>query len=221
MLGSVLQYGGFTPQSHKRLVEEVFPPFKRVAFGPPIVNIEKLAALQDAGMIDFSLARGSSAVLDEDDGCFELRSAMFPGTSASVDSLVDARYPDVDLANDATPLLRSLRRRAARSGPSRTGLRSGVSRPTRPGAIDMADPTRFVVGEDGVANEDVAVIGIPTEGNLVGNATMERDSFAGKWAEEVMRQLQRVDRERGAARPAIGHVPATRLDPRPRTGALR
>jgi hypothetical protein len=60
----------------------------------------------------------------------------------------------------------------------------------RPGAIDMTEEARFVIGEEGLGNEDSAVIGIPTEGNLVGNLTVARDSYAGVWAAEVMGQLR-------------------------------
>ena len=43
---------------------------------------------------------------------------------------------------------------------------------------------------------DIAVIGIPTEGNLVGNLTIARDDFSGAWAAEVMRQLRARRRAR-------------------------
>ena len=59
----------------------------------------------------------------------------------------------------------------------------------RPGAIDMMKQTRSVVDERGRANEDIAVIGIPTEGNLLGNLDVTRDEFASVWAADVLRQL--------------------------------
>lgn len=191
-LGSVLPYGGFTPQSHQRLVEDVFPRFKRVAFGPPIINIEKLLALQRAGVLDFSVARHPRVLLD-DSGCYELQSSVIPGARVRAGTLVDARYPRVDVARDTTPLFRNLRRRGMiRAFENRTPNAGDIS--YRPGAIDMTEPLHFVVNEAGECNEDITVIGIPTEGNLVGNVTMARDPFAGTWAAEIIRQLRCQER---------------------------
>jgi len=58
-----------------------------------------------------------------------------------------------------------------------------------PGAIDMTEGSNFVVDAEGVANEDISVIGIPTEGNLIGNKTIARGDYPGTWAAQVVRQL--------------------------------
>jgi len=49
----------------------------------------------------------------------------------------------------------------------------------------------FLIDGQGAVNEDIAVIGIPTEGNLVGNLTLARDEYAATWAAEVLEQLRR------------------------------
>ncbi len=54
----------------------------------------------------------------------------------------------------------------------------------------MTEEMQFVVDEHGVSNEDIAVIGIPTEGNLLGNRSVTRDAYAGIWAATVLRQLR-------------------------------
>lgn len=177
-IGEVLPHGGLTAESHRRLVDEVFPRFKRVAFGPPIVNIEKLLALTEAGVLDFSVARNPRVEIGD---AFELHCEA-NRTVARADVLVDARYPHVDLERDATPLYRNL----ARRGLVRAFRNDGYA----PGAIDMAPDTRFVVGRDGMPNEDISVIGIPTESNLLGNLTIARDPFAGRWAARVIQQLR-------------------------------
>lgn len=192
-LGAVLPYSGFTPRSHQRLVEDVFPRFKRVVFGPPIINIEKLSALHRAGMLDFSLARHPRVSLNGS-GCYELRSRTIPGAYAQAEILVDARYPPVDVTHDATPLFRNLRRHGMIRAFENCARHAGDSS-YRPGSIDITEPLHFVINESGERNEDIAVIGIPTEGNLVGNLTMARDPFAGTWAAQVIKQLQRREQE--------------------------
>ncbi|MDX6303676.1 MAG: hypothetical protein QOI77_645 [Blastocatellia bacterium] len=187
-LGSVLRFGGLTPESHRRLIEHYFPRLKRVVFGPPIINIEKLLALLRAGLLDFSVARSPRVVTDEAGGCFELRCDRIPGAVARAEILVDARYPRTNIPRDATPLFRNLFQRGmVRAYENRSFTdEAGYS----PGAIDMTEGTRFVVNDQGIANEDIAVVGIPTEGNLVGNLTLARDDYSATWAAEVMKQLR-------------------------------
>lgn len=190
VLGGFLQFGGLTPESHRKLIEHHYPRLKRVAFGPPIINIEKLLALARAGLLDFSVARSPRVLTDESSGRFELRCDEIPGARAQVEILVDARYPATDIPRDATPLYRNLQRRGmVRAFENR--LASRDSSAYRPGAIDMTEEARFVIGEEGTGNEDIAVIGIPTEGNLVGNLTVARDKYAGIWAAKVIEQLRR------------------------------
>jgi hypothetical protein len=186
-LGSFLKFGGLTPESHRRLIEHYFPLLKRVVFGPPIVNIEKLLALLKAGLLDFSVARNPRVITDESGGCFELRCDTIHGGVARAEILVDARYPRTSIPRDATPLFSNLRRRGmVRAYENRFRDQAAYS----PGAIDMTDGTRFVVNDQAIANEDIAVVGIPTEGNLVGNLTMARDDYSATWAAEVMNQLR-------------------------------
>ncbi len=188
-LSEFVVFGGLTPESHRRMAEHYRPVLKRVVFGPPIISIEKLLAIQRAGLLDFSVARRPRVLTDESDGCFELRCESIPGAAVRADVLVNARYPPVDIDHDATPLYRNLRRRGmVRTFENRsTGADHGSY---RPGAIDMTRESRFVIGASGVPNEDIAVIGVPTEGNLVGNFTVARDRWAGVWARQVLRQLR-------------------------------
>jgi methylaspartate mutase epsilon subunit len=203
VLGAFLQFGGLNPESHRKLIEHYYPRLKRVAFGPPIVNIEKLLALQRAGLLDFSVAPNPRVLTDEASGCFELRCDEIPDAVAQAEILVDARYPSTDIPRDATPLYRNLHRRGmVRAFENRLTSRAGSA--YRPGAIDMTEDARFVIDEAGTGNEDIAVIGIPTEGNLVGNLTVARDKYAGVWAAEVIEQLR--CRERALAAPPVETV---------------
>ncbi len=187
-LGSFLKFGGLTPESHRRLVEHYFPRLKRVVFGPPIINIEKLLALLRAGLLDFSVARSPRVLTDEAGSCFELRCDEFPGAVARAEILVDARYPRTNIPRDATPLFRNLRQRGMVRAYENRFFKDQTA--YSPGAIDMTEGTHFVVNDQGIANEDIAVIGIPTEGNLVGNLTLARDDYSATWAAEVVKQLR-------------------------------
>jgi methylaspartate mutase epsilon subunit len=187
-LGSVLKFGGLTPESHRKLIEYYFPRFKRIVFGPPTINIEKLLALVRGGLIDFSVARNPRVISNESDGCFELRSDEVPNAVMRAGILVDARYPSSNILWDASPLYRNLQRRGIVRAFENRSLNPEISG-YRPGAIDMTECSNFVVDGDGVGNKDISVIGIPTEGNLVGNKTIARGDYPGTWAAEIIRQL--------------------------------
>lgn len=193
MLGSVLQFGGLKPESQRKLMEYYYPRLKRIAFGPPIINIEKLLALERAGIVDFSVARSPIIRPDEDTGCFELRSEKNAGATVQAEILVDATYPSLNLPRDATPLYRNLQNRGL-VRPYQNQSATGDGSSYCPGAIDMIKGSQFVVNREGVCNPDIAVIGIPTEGNLVGNLTITQDHYPGLWAADVIRQL--ASRER-------------------------
>ena len=184
-LGSILQFGGITPESHRKLIEYYFPRFKRIVFGPPIINIEKLLALVRAGLIDFSVARNPCVSANESAGCFELKCDENPKAVMQAEILVDARYPSTNILRDAAPLYHNLQRR----GLVRAFENRSPTLAYMPGAIDMTEGSNFVIDGEGVVNEDISVIGIPTEGNLVGNKTIARGDYPGTWAAQVVRQL--------------------------------
>lgn len=200
-LGAVLRFGGLTPESHRKLIQYYFPRFKRIVFGPPAINIEKLLALVRAGLIDFSVARNPRVTLDESSGCFELHSGVVPGEAVRAEILVDARSPSTNIRQDATPLYRNLCRRGmVRAFENRSPGTDEAG--FCPGAIDMVEGSNFVVDAAGEVNEDIAVIGIPTEGNLVGNKTIVRDGYPGVWAAQVIKQLgerERADQDKPRA----------------------
>jgi len=197
--GLVLQFGGLTPESHRKLIEYYFPRFKRLVFGPPIINIEKLLALVRAGLIDFSVSRNPRVLANESAGCFELQSDQIPNGIMHAEILVDARYPSSNILWDAAPLYRNLQSRGLVRAFKNGSLTPDVSGYV-PGAIDMTEVSNFVIDGEGIPNEDISVIGIPTEGNLIGNKTIARGVYPGIWAAQVIRQLRCKERSlQGAA----------------------
>jgi FAD-NAD(P)-binding len=179
-------HGGLTSRSHRLLIEHYFHLFKRVVFGPPLVNIEKVLALHQAGLLDFSVARSPQVVVDRTTGCFELRASSPASASAQAEVLVDARFPTVEISRDESPLYQRLCRR----GMIRefTNVSAGAAYAT--GAIDMSPGHHHVIDRDGEANADIAICGAPTEGNLIGNFVIVRDGYAPVWARTVLAQLR-------------------------------
>jgi hypothetical protein len=119
--------------------------------------------------------------LDAASGRFELLSRLSGGGRARADVLIDARFPSNHVEREATSLYRSLLARGLIQPFANGGY--------RPGAIDVTPDTQCVIGADGIANPDIAVIGIPNEGNLVGNLTVTRSPFSARWAVHTVEQL--------------------------------
>lgn len=187
VLGDLMAFGGLTPASHRRLIEEIMPQYKRVVFGPPLINIEKLHALLRAGLLDFSVARAPRVTPDDARGLFRLETAR--GQTAFADVLVDGRYPDIQLEQDASPLYQSLLQRGMIRRFENRGSGDALS-VYRPGAIDHTPVEQHVVDAMGQANPNLSVIGIPTEGNLVGNFTIVPNHFPNTWARGAVARMQ-------------------------------
>jgi len=185
-LSQAMAFGGLSPQSHRQLMEEINPVFKRVVFGPPLINLEKLHALLRAGILDFSCARAPEITTDEKEGKFRLRTRM--GSVALADVLIDGRYPQIKLEQDASPLYQNLRQRGlVRSFENTDRIGSGVG--YRPGAIDHTERYHHVIDAQGRAQASLCVIGIPTEGNLLGNFTIVADGFPNTWAGQAVERM--------------------------------
>jgi uncharacterized NAD(P)/FAD-binding protein YdhS len=191
VLRPFIAFGGFDPISHRTLIEARFPQLKRICLGPPTINAEKLVALMRTGIVSFAFARQPYLTLIDGCSC-EVASPFEAGSTRLVDAIVDARCPPVDIENSASRLFRNMRRRGL-IRPFVNAFPTGASA-YRTGAIDVTAEYHHVIDAAGRANPDIAVIGIPTEGNLVGNFSIVRDRFARVWAGDVVRQLGIRDR---------------------------
>lgn len=178
----VLQFGGLTPESHRRLKHVHFARLKRAVFGPPVINAEKILALARARVIDFGFSRSPTVECDANVDTLRLRAC--DGASTPISVLVNAQVPEVPIHRDASPLFKSLLARGMIRPHSNGGF--------EPGAIDMTPETQLVVGRAGNVDDVIAVIGIPTEGNLVGNLNVTPGPFSRHWAQRVALNLSRL-----------------------------
>ncbi|MFT4925959.1 MAG: hypothetical protein ACI8WB_002054 [Phenylobacterium sp.] len=184
-LSTVMQFSGIKPQSHQYLYQKLFPKYKRIIFGPPVISIEKLLALTRAGLVDFAAAINPQLQLDEANACFTLHCPQLTNTPFSAKVMVDARYPSTNLTKDTSSLTRNL----LHSGMIRPFINHGANQDYQPGAIDMTPDSQCVIGLDGQVNADICVIGIPTEGNIIGNESVTTGHYPGLWAKQVLAQL--------------------------------
>jgi hypothetical protein len=166
---------------------------QQLVFGPPLENMEKILALTEVRLIDFSVALAPTVIPCDETGVFKLQC---PRTHSEVvaEILVDARAPAFSLARDDSLLYQNL----ARRGMIRTFENSqpGAS-PYRPGGIDLTPVDRFVIAADGQVNRDISVTGVPIQGFVYDNISplqQERGHLSGVWAANVVAQLLDLER---------------------------
>ena len=175
---------------------------ERIAFGPPPVNVAKLAALIEAGTVDLSALAGGQLRSDggvcrlvrgADDAPEALAAAPGSGsgngsaTASSssvgrpVDVVVDAVLPPPGAAGlESAPLDGLIEAGEVRLAPGRRG-------------IEICPDGRAVRG-DGSLSSGLSVLGRPTEDWVIGNDTLSRSLHPhfDRWARGVVRRLGAV-----------------------------
>jgi uncharacterized NAD(P)/FAD-binding protein YdhS len=155
-LRTAVEYGGLTPASHRRFMEDFNATTNRVSFGPPRRRNLEYLALRRAGLIDIAGGPGARVIADDAQARFRIE-ADYPGGTARchADVLVVARLDAYSPLTDASPLSASL-------------LARGLVRPYRngdyhPGGIDI-DAGLHPIDAAGRARANMWAIGFPVEG---------------------------------------------------------
>lgn len=160
--------------------EAAWPDFRRLAagmerlaFGAPAVNMAKMLALVDAGLLRLDMVAGTLA--DVHGQGSKLTSG---DCSVAVGAVVDAVLPPPGVAGLTSPPITSLM------------IAGHLRRPVgRRGVEIRADAT--AVGEDGRPRPTLAVLGRPTEDWVIGNDTLSRTlhPHPEAWARGVLDRL--------------------------------
>jgi uncharacterized NAD(P)/FAD-binding protein YdhS len=147
---------------------------ERMAFGPPPLNVAKLAALIDAGIVATVHAHGGR--IETIDGLTELCSVA---GRTSIDVVVDAVLPPPGAVGVDDPVVGQL-------------VAAGHARvlPGRRGIEVAADST--CVGADGSPTPGLAACGRPTEDSVIGNDTLSRELHPqlDRWADRVIERAR-------------------------------
>ncbi|WP_411113576.1 FAD/NAD(P)-binding protein [Streptomyces sp. 029-5] len=180
-----------------------------IASGPPASRIAELAALYEAGVVEFVGARPAVAV-DAAAGAFVATSPTTDGPPATARALLDAWLPGADLALSADPLLRGLvasglarPHRAGSASGSGSGSGSG-NEGVATGALDVASPSDLRVRDAaGRPHPRLFAFGIPVEGvhwNTAIGARARADAAMFREADAIARSALRAARVRPHAR---------------------
>ncbi|MFC5215337.1 FAD/NAD(P)-binding protein [Streptomyces coerulescens] len=195
VFGEAVDFGGLTPDSHRRFVRTHLRHYNRLSNGAGLEPMRKVLALLDAGLLDLSV--GPEPVVrpaGADSGAFTV-SGTRTGVVRSVRAVVEGRVHPFDPRRDVLPLYRSL----LDAGLVRLWRNRGSARSEDyvPGALDLTDRFHPVLA-DGSAEPRLTFLGAPAEGLRVFQQSAARPhsnssvlAVAADWAEEAVRRMPR------------------------------
>lgn len=180
LFAKLYAFGGLKPLSQLFFDTAFRRLLNRVTFGPPIKSVEKILALMDAGIIDFSMAQNPVVKLNKKNAAFILHQA--PNDFQTVSYLIDARIPNISIENDQTALYRNIKKRGLFK--QFTNEHSGNA--YQPGCIALSREG-YAINESGNIEPAIAITGTPTEGVTFDNDTLSRNrnNFVSKWAADI------------------------------------
>jgi hypothetical protein len=175
-------YGGLKPQSQKTFLEKYAGHLNRITYGPPIENMKKIQAVAKAGVIDFSFSKNP-----EISKASNYTLSMNKEEQVSVDFLIDARIPKIQLHRCAGPLYENLLEQNLII-PYVNRLEGCLD--FRPGCLAINEKGH-PVDETGWANKAITFTGTPTEGLTYDNDSLsrKRNDFVSDWAKNLTQKL--------------------------------
>ncbi|RXG13287.1 FAD/NAD(P)-binding protein [Leeuwenhoekiella aestuarii] len=162
-----------TPASRSIFQNKYFGLFNRVAYGPPVQNIQKMLALMQAGILDFSYAK-SPQLIEKRDACYLQTKTQ----KIEMDYILDARLPR-GFSKEAAVLFNPIAKPALFSHTA--NLNAVEVKCTRQG---------HPVDASGAIEKNMVLYGTPTEGALFDNDTLSRthNDTASMWAKNTVIQ---------------------------------
>jgi hypothetical protein len=159
VIRDLVDFSGLTARSQRDdFLGWYVPRASFLAAGPPIVRLQQVLALLDRGLLRV-VGPDTRFETDAAGGRFVVSSPQVPGSAVAVTTLIDARIPDPDVRRDLSPLATRLRERGVwTSYVNRSG---GAGYDT--GGVAVTRSPFHPVDGNGVADEGMYVLGIPTE----------------------------------------------------------
>ena len=188
VFNTLYSYAGLDAASHRRFDTTYFGLFNRIAYGPPIVNMKKILALAEAGIVDFSFIRSPKISTLTEDGIdsYELSDDR---KKIEVDYVINARVPRNEPRNENSLYANLLKE----------GLVCKYSNNNngqyKPGCVAIDFKGR-PLASDGNIQKNITIYGTPTEGVTFDNDTLsrKRNNYASQWAHDISKKLDKIQK---------------------------
>lgn len=181
-------FGGLQAESQRFFDQQLAGKLNRVSYGPPLINMEKVLALAQCGLIQFRIGTSPEVTIDRKHAGFRIHSQQTE-EAVSVGYLIDARIPRPDLAGNQEGLYAELLQRRLITP---FVNRSDGQRPYQPGCLHLND-RGFVRLPTGEWSTQLAATGTPTEGITFDNDSLFRqvNNTVSGWAKQVRQSIKK------------------------------
>ncbi len=178
-------FGRLKPESQQLFHQHYAGHLNRIAYGPPLINMKKILAVAQCGIINFEYACNPSVVPGHTTS--EWMITRNGETKVKVDYLIDARIPKNNLQKSPGPLYKNLLDR----GLIRPFINQNGRIAFAPGCLEIS-AQGHPVDRDGKVIEQITVSGTPTEGITFDNDTLSRsrNDFVSHWAKRVIKTYE-------------------------------
>jgi len=176
----IYSFSGLDGTSQQLFDQKYHSHFNRISYGPPIKNYEKLIALVNAGILDFTFLKSPNVNFDKNSKIVSLTSK---NNSANFSYLIDARIPKNPYINHS--LFSNLKIRGLV-----TQFKNDDYQVNCPSLTTQGNP----INNNGEIEQGIVVYGTPTEGITYDNDTLSRtrNDFASSWAKNVVQHSNTI-----------------------------
>ncbi|MEP2240291.1 MAG: FAD/NAD(P)-binding protein [Maribacter sp.] len=187
VFNELYSFGGLDAVSHKEFDTYYFGLFNRLSYGPPVENMQKIVALCNAGILDFTYAKSATISIDGVNRNFSLQ--IENGQRTEINYLVNATISRAKEGKFENELYQNL---------LENGLIREFENKTKtgykPGCIEISKAGNAIDG-NGHVNTDISFYGTPTEGITCDNDTLSRtrNDFASIWAKSTSEAIKEKD----------------------------
>jgi hypothetical protein len=166
-------YGGLSGKSQKLVDQIYFGGFQRVSYGPPILNMRKIHALAEAGIVCFDIGSSPSLRTNLETQKFEIYSTGLLNSIKS-DILINARIAKIGDMDSHSPIYNQLH--------NNYNLSLYQNESYKPGCLEL-DKDGVLINLKGVT-----LNGTPTEGWTLDNESLSRtnNNFITPWANKLV-----------------------------------
>ncbi|SHG50780.1 FAD-NAD(P)-binding [Salegentibacter echinorum] len=189
VFNKIYSFGRLDAESHKLFDEQYFGLFNRIAYGPPIENMQKILALAKAGIICFDMIRNPQLIELKETGEYQLfylqKHSKKTLKKVHIHTLINARIPRSSIPSNNTLYHNLIKDGLLRIFCNTNGgnyISKGID-------IDFKGRGRDINGN---AQAGLSLYGTPTEGVTYDNDTLSRrrNNFASQWAKDVILNIQ-------------------------------
>jgi hypothetical protein len=200
----VVDHGRLRGDSYQSDLQGWFNPVNAfLAIGPPILRIEQMVALIEAGVLDVVGPDITVSPARDGEG-FDVYSPLVPGSRRRARVLIDAQMPQPDLRRNTNPLVINL---LARGDCTPHRIPTGNDGHYETGGLAVTERPNRLLDSTGTAHPRRLAFGVPTEAVHWATAVGARpgvDSVLLGDADALAQEILRL-----AAQPSPGRTPLT------------